>query len=227
MANAKLEIDRLAIVGVGGTGSYVLDLVAKTPVGEIHLFDDDVLLNHNAFRAPGAASLEILRARPRKVDHFAATYDRMHRHIIPHSVRLAAANAHELADMSFVFLCMDGGPAKREIVEWLEAQEIAYADVGMGLDEHEGSIGGVLRITTSTPSQRAHVWGRGRISFEDPDDGQNEYARNIQVADLNALNACLAVIKWKKLMGFYRDLEGEHHTLYAIDGNELVNEDRA
>ena len=37
--SSKLEIDKLAIVGLGGTGSYVLDLVAKTPVGEIHLFD--------------------------------------------------------------------------------------------------------------------------------------------------------------------------------------------
>ena len=50
--------------------------------------------------------------------------------------------------------------------------------------------------------------------------------RNIQVADLNALNACLAVIRWKKLFGFYRDLEREHHTLYTVDGNHLLNEDQ-
>jgi hypothetical protein len=45
--------------------------------------------------------------------------------------------------------------------------------------------------------------------------------------DLNALNACLAVIRWKRLYGFYRDLEGEHHSLYTIDGNHLLNEDHA
>src|SRR4051794_3660705 len=71
MANSKLELGELAIVGLGGTGSYVLDLVAKTPVGEIHLFDDDVLLNHNAFRAPGAVSLDELRRQPLKVEYFA------------------------------------------------------------------------------------------------------------------------------------------------------------
>ena len=39
----------------------------------------------------------------------------------------------------------------------------------------------------------------------------------IQVADLNALNAVLAVIKWKKIRGLprHRDLEREHHCSYT------------
>jgi hypothetical protein len=53
-----------------------------------------------------------------------------------------------------------------------------------------------------------------------------DYDRNIQIADLNALNAALAVIKWKKMFGFYRDLEREHFTAYAIDTNTLINEDK-
>src|SRR5208283_2007647 len=56
----KLELKKLAIVGVGGTGSYVLDLTAKTPVKEIHLFDGDGFLQHNGFRSPGAPSSEEL-----------------------------------------------------------------------------------------------------------------------------------------------------------------------
>lgn len=226
VANARLELGRLAIVGVGGTGSYVLDFVAKTPVGEIHLFDGDFLLNHNAFRAPGAASLDELRECPLKVDHFAGIYDRLHRHVIPHPYALGEDNAGELEGMDFVFLCMDSGPDKRALVQWLEVAGVPFVDVGMGLDEEAGSVGGILRVTTSTPEQREHVWDRNRITFEDPDDEANEYARNIQVADLNALNACLAVIRWKKLFGFYRDLEHEHNALYTVDGNHLLNEDQ-
>ena len=64
--STKLELDRIAIVGVGGTGSYILDLVAKTPVREIHLFDGDDFLQHNAFRSPGAPSLEELRVIPQE-----------------------------------------------------------------------------------------------------------------------------------------------------------------
>jgi ThiF family len=225
MANAKLELEKLAIVGLGGTGSYLLDLVAKTPVGEIHLFDGDILLNHNAFRAPGAVPLEDLKRKPLKVNYYAALYDNLHRNVIPHPYRLDEHNATELDNMAFVFLCMDGGPDKRAIVERLETAGVAFIDTGMGLDEHNASIGGIVRVTASTPEQRRPA--RQHISFDDPDDGANEYARNIQVADLNALNACLAVLRWKRRFGFYRDLEHEHNTLFTIDGNHLLNEDRA
>lgn len=63
-----------------------------------------------------------------------------------------------------------------------------------------------------------------RISFETATD-DDEYASNIQIAELNALNASLAVIRWNSLRGIYADLEQEHHSTYAIDGNHLVNED--
>ena len=74
MLNRKLEGPKIAIVGVGATGSYVLDLVAKTPVAEIHLFDRDMFLNHNAFRSPGAPSLEDLSKKQQKVNYLAAIY---------------------------------------------------------------------------------------------------------------------------------------------------------
>jgi hypothetical protein len=41
-------------------------------------------------------------------------------------------------------------------------------------------------------------------------------------ADLNALNAALAVIKWKKLACFYQGLDHEHHSTYTIGGNMLL-----
>jgi hypothetical protein len=46
------------------------------------------------------------------------------------------------------------------------------------------------------------------------------------VADLNALNAALAVVKWKKLCGFYLDFEKEYHSTYGIDCNALINNDQ-
>ncbi|MGO9047784.1 MAG: hypothetical protein ACLQFW_13010 [Xanthobacteraceae bacterium] len=64
-----------------------------------------------------------------------------------------------------------------------------------------------------------------RISFVGDDN--DLYAQNIQIADLNALNAALAVVKWKKLCGFYADLRKEHFSTYTIDGNALTNEDIA
>ena len=219
---AKLAtIKKMAIVGLGGAGSYVLDLVAKTPVREIHLFDGDDFLQHNAFRTPGAPSLEELVAMPKKAAYLRGIYDKMRNGIFVHENYIGPENVDELREMSFVFLCMEG-PAKKLIVEKLEEFGLAFVDVGMGVYLSEGSLGGILRVTTSTPAQRDHV--RKRVSFSDDAD-RNKYDVNIQIADLNALNAALAVIKWKKLMGFYQDLDFEHHCTYTIGGNMLRNED--
>lgn len=220
----RLVDERVAIIGVGGSGSYILDFVCKTPVREIRLFDSDEFLTHNAFRAPGAPSLEELREAPKKVDYLKRIYSRMHRSIVAHDVELGADNLHLLDGVTFAFLSLDAGDAKRLIVERLEANGAAFIDVGMGLELAEGSLGGILRVTASTPEMRDHV--RQRISFVGGGT-KDIYASNIQVADLNALNAVLAVVKWKKIRGFYRDLEYEHHCTYTTDGNMLINGDLA
>ncbi len=219
----RLKPEIVAIIGGGGTGSYILDLVAKTPVREIRVFDDDEFLQHNAFRTPGATSIEELREVPKKANYLKSIYSRMHRGIVAHAVALDASNLQLLDGVTFAFLSMDAGEEKRLVVEKLEVMRASFVDVGMGLELDEGSLGGILRVTTSTPGKRDHVH-EGRISFVGGRE-KDLYSSNIQVADLNAFNAALAVIKWKKLRGFYRDLEGEHHCTYTTDGNMLLNGD--
>ena len=81
----KLQNEQIAIVGVGGTGSYVLDFVAKTWAREIHLFDDDRFLQHNAFRSPGPFSRDELEGGPIKSIFHAERYSRMCKAIIAHN----------------------------------------------------------------------------------------------------------------------------------------------
>jgi len=223
-ASRRLELGRVAIIGVGGTGGYILDLVAKTPVREIHIFDGDVLSQHNAFRAPGAVSTETLRGRPKKVEYFAEVYGAMRNGIVQHPVYIDAENVEALANMDFVFLCLDGGTEKRLIIETLEQADIPFVDVGMGLELVGDQLLGQLRVTTSVPGQREHVRDKFRIPLS-KGNADNEYDRNIQIADLNALNAALAVVRWKKHFGFYLDEGREHHSIYATIDNELINED--
>jgi hypothetical protein len=218
----KLVQDAVAIVGLGGTGSYVLDLVAKTPVEKIHLFDADRLLTHNAFRAPGAPAIEELRTQPLKVEYFTAIYSRTHRGIVPHPVSIDTNNVDELNGMSFVFLCMDGGDAKRAVVAKLEALGTPFIDAGIGLSVKRNTIRGMLRTIISLPDARDRA--RARISFA-ADDPNNEYDKNIQVADLNALNACLAVIAWKKSRGFYFNLGKERFISYTVANSVLAKAD--
>ncbi len=219
----KLRMSKVTVVGLGGTGSYVLDLLAKTPVGQIHLFDGDRYLQHNAFRSPGAPSLEELNQTPFKVSYLKGIYAKMHRGIVEHPYYLNSANVRELAEADFVFLCMDSGEAKRLVVDSLESFGKPFIDVGLGVSQSDGVLGGIVRVTTSTPEKRDHF--RDWVSFKDAAK-DNEYKSNIQIADLNCLNAALAVIRWKKFCGFYRDFKAEHHSQYTIEGGLLIHEAR-
>jgi hypothetical protein len=216
----KLELAKIGIFGLGGTGSYVLDFLAKTPAREIHLFDGDTFFQHNAFRAPGAPSIEELRQRPSKVTYFRDIYAKMHRGIVAHDKYVDADTVREHRDMTFVFLCMDGGPAKKGVIAALNEANIPFIDTGMGVELIDGALSGILRVTASSAEKRDHIDRRIPLRAVDAVD---DYAKNIQIADLNALNAALAVIKWKKLFGFYADLEHEHHATYTTSGNALIN----
>lgn len=217
----KLADQKIAIVGLGGTGSYILDLVAKTPVKEIHLFDGDIFKSNNAFRAPGAPLIEELRQRIMKTDYLAAIYGKMHRKIASHSYYVDSSNIHELLGFDFVFLSLDRGEIKKEIISSLVQANISFIDVGIGLQNVDQGLIGAVRVTTSTERKRDHV--ASRIPFVQEID--NEYLNNIQIADLNALNAALAAIKWKKLAGFYHDFENENHSTYTIEMNMLTSDD--
>ena len=216
---AKLKLGKVAIIGLGGTGSYILDLLAKTPIGELHLFDDDLLYAHNAFRAPGAAPLDKLSQSPRKVDYFAAQYDAIRRNIVAHPIRVTAANVEELRLMDFVFLAMDTGPAKREIIEQLIEWGVPFIDSGMNLQRVDDSLRGTLRVTAGEVGAYDHV--SQRVSYTDIT--ANEYDANIQTADLNMLNAALAVIKFKKLYDYYMDAIREMNTLYVVARGKISN----
>ena len=221
--NDKLKSLRIGIVGLGGTGSYVLDFVAKTPVKEIHLFDGDTFDQHNAFRAPGAASGEELEQRLTKVAFHARTYGKMRRGIVVHPTRwdLTRCTSWKVStSCSSAWRARARGPSLRS---W-RALGIPFVDVGMGIAINGNCLRGQIRTTTSTPTKRDHVYEKNRIAFTTADE-VNEYDKNIQVVELNALNAALAVIKWKKLFGFYADDNAEHFSIFVIAGNEIINED--
>lgn len=216
----KMRLDKVAIIGTGGTGSYVLDLVAKTRVKEIHLFDRDTFLSHNAFRAPGAASLDELRSQPSKVEYLQGIYSKMRHGIFAHRFEIDGKNIELLREMKFVFICIDHAPSKKIIVERLEEWGIPFVDVGMGIYRADDSLGGTVRATASTPDDREIA--RSKISFFDA-EANNDYATNIQIAELNMLNAAMAVLMWKKQFGFYLNYGKELHCTYTVELNLLTN----
>jgi hypothetical protein len=219
----KTRGQRVAIVGLGGTGSYILDAVIKTHVAEIHLFDADDFHPHNAFRAPGATPLEQLREAATKVAHHHRATSALHKHVIPHAENVTEANAGLLDEMDFVFIAIDSGPSKRVIIERLMRSGVSFVDTGMGIDQVGSALGGLVRTTRINAGADTMEWVDANLSFTDDED---IYDQNIQVVELNMLNAAHAVISWKKMLGFYRDYGDEITSTYTIDGNRLMNEAR-
>lgn len=216
----KTKGQKVAIIGLGGTGSYILDALSKTHVAEIHLYDGDLLLTHNAFRAPGAVPLSELEQKPSKAEHHQRTYDRVHRYVTAHPVHIDDQNVEEVRGMDFVFVSIDGGPAKKLIFEKLQEFAIPFVDTGMGIDQSGDSLGGIVRTTGIIPSVAAQEWIADNVSFAGPDE--DDYDQNIQIVELNMLNAALAVIAWKKHIGFYRDYNHETESHYTIDGSLMT-----
>lgn len=221
--SSKLKPLKVAIVGLGGTGAYVLDLVAKTHAYEIHLYDGDIYNPHNAFRSPGAASIDQLNNKLSKVRYFHEMYSVMRKGILMHEVMIHEENVWELAQYDYVFVCIDKGSVRRLIFEAMEESQTTLFDVGMGINATDNNLQlwGICRVTTSTPSTRKQAFER--IPKMDRDD--DVYASNIQVADLNCLNAALAVEKWKRMCGFYLDDKSEFNMTFNVGLNQLNNEE--
>jgi hypothetical protein len=197
--SAKFNNDRVAVIGLGGTGSYVLDFLVKTPVQEILAYDLDPFYIHNAYRSPGR--VDETEFQKSKAEVYRARYDNFRNGLTVTSKFLDASLSDDLNDVTFAFVCVDKGSSRAVIFDLLISKGIPFIDVGMGLNRKKGPISGMLRATYYSTEDGQKVREKGLAELVDtPDD---IYRANIQIGELNALNACLAVLKFKQLRGFY------------------------
>ena len=214
----KLLEEVVAIIGIGGTGSFIFDQVARSPVLEIHPFDGDKYYPHNVLRSPGIPSRDDLQPPPFKVNFHSERLGRIKRGIQPQPVYLTSDNLHLLHCITFAFVSMDLGPSKRPIIEKLEALGIPFVEVGMGLHRKGDRIGGTLRAVLSHDGNREAV--RPHVPLDAPADDAL-YTNNIQIADLNSFNASMAIQLWKAFRGLYVNF-GEEVWIYQLDMRTLI-----
>jgi hypothetical protein len=221
--NDKIAGLKIGIIGLGGTGAFILDSIAKTPVKEIHLFDSDVFSQHNAFRSPGAVSYEELGNNLKKVQYYKNVYSKMHRGICIHDCYINPSNLNLLDHLDFVFISIDRGQIKKVIFEYLEDKGINFIDIGIGVQNVNNALQASVRTSSSFINSRDHLWNE-RVSFCDDDD-ENLYSSNIQLSELNSINANFAVLQFKKFYGIYHDLGNELHSVFNTSVNQIINED--
>lgn len=218
--SAKFKDEVVVIIGLGGTGSYVLDFIAKTPVKEIRGFDFDSFHVHNAFRSPGKVQEDELGKRKDEV--YQKRYENFRYGVNLKSKKILLDSTEELQGVTFAFICVDKGSSRADIIDVLIKLKIPFIDVGMGLDRKEGPISGMLRTVYFSREDSQGTLEKNIVPLTDPED--DIYRNNIQISELNALNACLAVIKFKQLKGFYTDDNLFYHTLFNLESLKVISE---
>jgi hypothetical protein len=106
----KLRGLRVGVIGIGGTGSYVIDFLSKTHVAEVRIVDDDDFKIHNVFRSPGSYLDEELGES--KVVVFSNRYEGIHGNIIQKNERVTVENSQSLEGLDFCFVAVDNGASQ-------------------------------------------------------------------------------------------------------------------
>lgn len=207
----RIRGQRIAIIGLGGTGAYLLDLISKTPVSEIHLLDSDCVDWHTLKRAPGAPTaeeIELVRAGSLlKVDYYHSKYaafrDGIHRH--PVRVDGPSMFAEFLADhpIDYAFLCIDqltDGDSVRQDAVYCAVMEagVPFIDSGVSITLEDCAVRGA--VTTTAYDAGSDAW---KVIPNARLEGAAPGYRNVQLPEVNAAAATFAVMEWRRRTGQY------------------------
>lgn len=227
----RIRDQRVAIIGLGGTGAYVLDLMAKTPVAEIHLLDSDEMNWHNFMRAPGAPTAEEIESLHkgclRKVDYYHAKYDSLREGIHPHPVRVdnSSVFAEFLSEhpIDYAFVCIDqrtdsDSPRQDVVYSALSAAKIPFIDSGISITLADNTVTGA--VTTS-------AYAAGCLTWKDAIPNARSTGilpgyRNVQLPEVNALAAALAVMEWRRCTGQYVSRSTSFLHKFRLDTSRIV-----
>lgn len=215
---AIFKNDVIAIIGLGGTGSYLLDFMVKTPVKEIRGFDKKMYRIHNAFRSSG--KMDLNEFGKTKAEVYQSRYENFRTGLNIQAKYIDIWSSDALEGVTFAFVCVDNGSARSDIFDVLISMKIPFIDVGMGLSRKNGSLNGMVRTTYFPPDRAQEMRDEGLCDLSDnPND---IYKTNIQIGELNSLNACIAVMKFKQIRGFYSVEDPCYNLLFGINDLKIV-----
>ena len=208
----QIRQQRIVIIGLGGTGACLLDLMAKTAVAEIHLCDSDELDWHDFMRAPGAPTsgeIESQRqAKLKKLSYYLAKYAPLRDGIRPHAIRVTdPAEFTEFLlthSIDFAFVSIDqhmngDSPRQDEVYAALSEAKVPFVDSGISIALENDQVRGA--VTTSAYENGSLAWEQGIPNARV--DGPIIGYRNVQLPEMNALAASLAVMEWRRRTGQY------------------------
>ena len=153
-SDAILDATRIAVVGLGGGGSHVVQQLAHLGVGGFVLIDPDSVDETNLNRLVGATSLDAKRGTP-KIDVAARLIKSLH---VRARVTARQAKWQECAallrDCDVIVGCVDSF-AEREQLEIAARRYLTpYLDIGMDVHDVEGQFVIAGQIVLSMPGEQ-------------------------------------------------------------------------
>ena len=158
----------------------------------------------------------------KKADVYRGRYENFRHGLNLEATYIDETSAEALAGVTFAFVCVDKGSARAMIFDLLIELGIPFIDVGMGLKRKDGPLSDMMRVTYFSLDDGKQMRERGLAELSDAPD--NLYRANIQIGELNALNASLALIKYKQIRGFYASDEALNHLLFSIRDLGIISE---
>jgi len=153
---SKIEATHVAVAGVGGLGSHVVQQLAHLGVRKLSLIDSDVVEDSNLNRLIGAIPEDADQQRP-KVE----VARRVAQAIRPDAeIRMVFAPVdtpdaiQAVVTADIVFGCVDNDPARLLLTEITSRHGLAYIDLASDAGEDEGSVWYGGRIVVAHDGRR-------------------------------------------------------------------------
>lgn len=140
VGQSRLRRLRVGIVGVGGTGSVVLEQLAHLGVGRFLLIDPDVVETTNLNRLVGAKGKDVGRAKVDVAAEHAEQINPTARIDRSRGSVLVARTAEQLADVDFVFGCTDSHGSRAVLNQVAYQYLVPTIDMGVIIVTAGGTV---------------------------------------------------------------------------------------
>jgi molybdopterin-synthase adenylyltransferase len=180
---ARLHSLRVGVVGLGGTGSQVVQQLAHLGVRDVVLVEDDRVEKSNLPRLAGATSLDaLLRRRKTAVAKRAIRRLTRRARVVTTGTLRSARSLRQLQRVDLIIGCVDNDGARLILAELAAAHLIPYLDIGVGIEREEDAtpaVGG--RVTFYLPGGPCIACADELDFAEAAEDLESEVVRRIRM----------------------------------------------
>lgn len=232
-----------AVVGCSGTGSIVVELLARLGVGKLILVDPDSVEERNLNRILNSGKEDAYLKRP-KVEVLARAIARMGlgQEVIPIARNLAVKEAVLAAsECDVLFGCMDGVEGRHLLNRIATFYNLPYFDVGVKLDaDGKGGIDSIAGAVHYVQPGMSSLLSRGLYSMPQVEAEEirrtdsAEYERRIgegylrgvnedrpAVISVNMLCASMAINEFLARIHAYRNLPNSEFAYVGVNLSEV------